>query len=229
MVEARGVGKRFGRVWALRDVSLTVPRGVICGLLGVNGAGKSTLLRILAGVQRPTEGEVRIGGHRPGRVTKARVAFAPESDHLYRWMDVQDALNFTATFFEDFNHDRARQLLRLMQLEPSSSISSLSRGFRARLKLVLALARDADLVLLDEPLSGIDPISRDRIVEGILRGYRPLRSTVLIATHLVGEVETMLDRVVFLHNGRVVLDEGAEALRAARGRSVEAIYREVLA
>ncbi|MEW5763270.1 MAG: ABC transporter ATP-binding protein [Bacillota bacterium] len=229
VVEVRGLAKRFGRVWALREVNLAIPRGAICGLLGVNGAGKSTLLRILAGVQRPTCGEVRVAGLPPGRLSKARVAFAPEIDHFYRWMDVGDALEFSASFFGDFDRVRAIELLQLMQLRPASPIDGLSRGLRARLKLVLVLARDADLILLDEPFSGIDPISRDRIMEGLLHGYRASRTTVLLATHLVGEAEALFDRVVFLHNGRVVLDEEAEALRAGSGRSIDEIFREVLA
>lgn len=229
VVEIRNLAKRFGRKWALEEVSLTVPCGVICGVLGVNGAGKSTLLRILAGVQRPTRGEIRIMGSRPGRITKAHLALVPEVDHLYPWMDVQEAMDFTASFYQDFNRERAAELLNLMQLEPSSSIGDLSRGLRARLKLVLAMSRNAALILLDEPFSGIDPISRQKITEGILKSYRPARSTILIATHLIGEIEPVLDRVVFLYRGRVVLDEEAEVVRAARGRSVEDLFREVLA
>lgn len=229
LVEVKNLAKRFGRRWALEEVNLTVPRGVICGVLGVNGAGKSTLLRILAGVQRPTFGEVRILGQRPGRLTKARVAFVPEIDHLYPWMNVQEAMDFTASFYQDFNRERAAELQSLMQLEPSACISTLSRGFRARLKLLLAMSRDAALILLDEPLSGIDPISRRKIGDAIIQAYRPAHSTILIATHLIDEIEPVLDRVVFLHRGRVVLDEEAEVVRAARGRSVEDFFREVLA
>lgn len=229
MVEIRNLSKRFGRTQALEELNLTIPGGVICGILGVNGAGKSTLLRILAGIQRPTSGEVRVLGQRPGRLTKARVAFVPEIDHLYPWMEVREAVEFTASFFKDFNRERAATLLNQMQLDPSSTISSLSRGLRARLKLVLALSRDAALILLDEPLSGVDPISRRKIIEGILQEYRPAQSTILIATHLIGEVETLLDRVVFLHQGRVVLDEETEIVRAARGCSIEQTFQEVLA
>ncbi|MEW6457710.1 MAG: ABC transporter ATP-binding protein [Bacillota bacterium] len=228
-VEAQQLTKRFPGAQALRGVDLAIPRGVTVGLLGPNGSGKSTLMRILAGVQRPTAGKVRVLGHPPGRVTKERVAYVPEVEHLYRWMDVNEALRFTAAMFDDFNPDRARELLALTALHPEARVGDLSKGYRARLKLVLAMARDAELVLLDEPLSGIDLVSREKVLDGLLRGHRPGETTVFITTHLVREVEPLLDRVAFLKEGRVVLEGEAESLRAERGCSVEDLYREVFA
>lgn len=228
-VEAQQLTKRFPGAQALRGVDLAIPRGVTVGLLGPNGSGKSTLMRILAGVQRPTAGKVRVLGHPPGRVTKERVAYVPEVEHLYRWMDVNEALRFTAAMFDDFNPERAEELLALTGLEREARVGDLSKGYRARLKLVLAMARDAELVLLDEPLSGIDLVSREKVLDGLLRGHRPGETTMVITTHLVREVEPLLDRVAFLKEGRLVLEGEAESLRAERGRSIEDLYREVFA
>jgi ABC-2 type transport system ATP-binding protein len=229
VVEVQQLTKEFPGVQALRGVDLRIPRGVTVGLLGPNGSGKSTLIRILAGVQRPTAGEVRVLGRSPGRVTKERVAYVPEVEHLYPWMDVDEALRFTAAMFDDFNPERAEELLALTGLKREAWVGDLSRGYRVRLKLVLAMARDAELVLLDEPLSGIDLISRGKVLDGLLRGHRPGETTVIITTHMVCEVEPLLDRVAFLKEGRVVLEGEAETLRAERGCSIEGIFRGVFA
>lgn len=229
VVEVQQLTKKFPGAQALRGVELTVPRGVTVGLLGPNGSGKSTLMRILAGVQRPTAGEVRVLGRPPGRVTKERVAYVPEVEHLYPWMDVDEVLRFTAAMFDDFNADRTEELLIMTGLKREARVDDLSKGYRARLKLVLAMARDAELVLLDEPLSGIDLVSREKVLDGLLRGHRPGETTVVITTHLVREVEPLLDLVAFLKEGRVVLDGGAEDLRAEHGCSIEDMYREVFA
>lgn len=224
-IEVRALCKRYGRTWALRGIDFRLEEGMVLGLLGPNGSGKSTLLRILAGVGRPTSGEVRVLGQAPGRATKARVAFVPEVEHIYRWMRVADALKFQEGFFADFRPARALELLEFMGLDQAAPVGSLSRGQRARLKLVLALARDARLVLLDEPFAGIDPPSRERILQGLLRAYREDR-TMVIATHVVGEAEKLFDRVVFLSRGEVFLSGEAEELRQRHGKSIEQIFRE---
>ncbi|TDA68848.1 MAG: ABC transporter ATP-binding protein [Clostridia bacterium] len=225
VIEVRALRKRYGRTWALRGLDLQVEEGRVLGLLGPNGSGKSTLLRILAGVGHPTSGEVRVLGQAPGRATKARVAFVPEVEHIYRWMRVADALKFQENFFADFQPARARELLEFMGLDQASPVSSLSKGQRARLKLVLALGRDARLVLLDEPFSGIDPPSRERVLQGLLMAYREDR-TMVISTHLVGEAEKLFDRVVFLSRGEIFLAGEAEELRQRHGKSIEQIFRE---
>jgi ABC-2 type transport system ATP-binding protein len=186
-------------------------------------------MRILAGVQRPASGEVRVLGRRPGRETKERVAYVPEVEHLDPQMEVGETLRFTAAMFTDFNPERAGKLPALAGLKPKTRVGNLSKGYRARLKLVLAMVRDAELVLLDEPLSGIDLVSREKVLEGLLRGHRPGETTVLITTHQVREVEPLLDRVIFLKEGRVVLDGETESLRAEHGHSIEDLFREVFA
>ncbi|MDN5347917.1 MAG: type transport system ATP-binding protein [Clostridia bacterium] len=225
VVEAVNLSKRYGRTWALRGVNLVIEEGMVVGLLGPNGSGKSTFLRLLAGLSHPSGGEVKVLGERPGLATKKQVAFVPEIDHLYRWMRVRDTLDFQAGFYADFDPARGEELLTFMNLDPGARVYNLSKGQRARLKLMLALARQARLVLLDEPFSGIDPPSRERILQGILMAYRQDR-TVIISTHLVGEVEKLFDQVVFLSQGEVFLAGEAESLRAERGKSIDEIFRE---
>lgn len=226
VVDARGVTRRFSGRWALRGIDLTLEPGQVMGLLGPNGSGKSTLIKILAGVQRPTAGDVLVLGRRPGRETKGRVAYLPDVDHLYRGMTGHEAIGFMAAFFPDFDEGRARSLLEPMGVPPEQPFGQLSRGLRARLKLVLTLARRAGLLLLDEPLSGIDVVSRGRILQAILAEYRLDEQAIILATHEIGEAEALFDRVVFLREGEVVLAGRAEDLRAERRKSIEDIYRE---
>lgn len=227
IVICRDVEKRFPGAEALRGVSLDLPTGAIVGLLGPNGSGKSTLLKLMAGLYRPTSGTVLVAGLVPDRRTKALVSYLPEVDHLYPWMTVEDSIEFVRSFFIDWSDERARALVDFMKLEPRKKIGTMSKGTRARLRLVLSLARSAPLVLLDEPLSGIDPPSRSRIVEAILSEYRAGEQTIVVSTHEVLEMEPLFDRLVLLENGVVKLHGDAEQLRAEYGRSVQGIMEEV--
>ena len=216
VVVVEGLQKRYPRVNALAGIDLSLPKGEIWGLLGPNGSGKSTLLKCLIGLVLPDSGRIEIFGETPSRRTKANIAFVPEVDNLYRWMTVQQTLDFTSEFYEDWQPKRAKELLEFMRLDPNAKVSSLSKGMRARLKLTLALARQAPLVLLDEPLSGIDPSSRDRIVEGIVLQFKSEEQTMVLSTHAVGETERLFDSVVFMDEGRVRLVGKAEELRMER-------------
>ncbi len=229
LVKLEGVLKRFGSTTALRGVSLSVDRGSVLGLLGPNGSGKSTLLKTLVGLYHPEEGRVLIGGVPPSGATRAITAYVPEEDHLYDWMSVGGMLDFVSRFYDDWDAVKARELLDFMGLDRSARVGSLSKGMRGRLRLILAMARAADLVLLDEPLAGLDLPSRARILETIIGEYRAGDQTIILSTHEVAEVETVFDRVVLLQEGRVVLDEEAEDLRRKRGKSVEALMKEVFA
>ncbi len=229
IVVLRDVYKRFPGAEALRGVSLDLPAGQIVGLLGPNGSGKSTLLKLMAGLYRPSSGTVLVGGRAPDRRTKTIVSYLPEVDHLYPWMTVQGSLEFVRAFFADWDDERARALLDFMGLAPGKKVGALSKGMRARLRLVLALARSAPLVLLDEPLSGIDPPSRSRIVDAILSEYRAGRQTIVISTHEVLETEALFEQLVLLESGTVKLQGDAERLRAEFGRSVQGIMEEVFA
>jgi ABC-2 type transport system ATP-binding protein len=229
-VETHAVTKKFPGVgWALQGVDLSLEPGHILGFLGPNGSGKSTFLKILAGIQRATSGQVLVLGLSPGIVTKRRAAYLPEIDHLYRWMTARDAIRFMLAFYKDFDANRASRLLQSLDVPPGQAFGQLSRGQRARLKLVLTLARQADLLLLDEPLSGIDLLSRDRILNAILAEYRIEDQAIIMATHQIAEAEALFDRVAFIRDGRVLLEGAADDLRAARGRSIEDIYREEFA
>lgn len=225
----RNVEKRFWRNQALAGVSFELPPGVIVGLVGTNGSGKSTLLKLAAGLLRPTRGEIRIFGHPPGRATKGRVAYVPEVDPLFPWMTVRETMRFTQAFFADWEPERAEELLDILELPESRRVGELSKGMRTRLRLLLALARSAPLVLLDEPLSGIDPPSRSRIVEGILATHRQGQRTMVLSTHDLKSAEPLFDRLLVLAAGRVRLDGDVEELRQERGQSIETIVEEALA
>lgn len=229
LVETVDVVKRYGRVEAVRGVSLRLARGQIVGLLGPNGSGKSTLLKLIAGVLLPDAGDVRVLGRRPDRVTKGWVAFQPEVDHLYPWMTVQRVMDLAGAVVPDWDRGRAEELLRLLNLQDHRHVPvrALSRGMRARLKLAVTMARNAPVVLLDEPLSGIDPPSRARIIRALIEQFRSAEQVVVLATHEVAETEGVFDRVIFLERGRIRLDEDAQALRERFGRSIQAIMEEV--
>lgn len=228
IVEVQELTKRFGfrGPWALRGLTLTIEPGQIMGLLGPNGMGKSTFIKILAGVQRPTSGTVAVLGLRPGLETKRHVAYLPEVDHLFPEYNAGQMTRFMATFFEDFNVTRANGLIDSLHIPRDQSFRTLSRGQRSRLKLAMTLGRDAHLYLLDEPLAGIDLVSRDQILHTILSEYRQAEQTVLLATHEIAEAETLFDQVVFLRGGRIGLSGRAEDLRAQRGLSIVDIFRQ---
>lgn len=221
-----GVTKSYGRKRALDGVTIDIPRGVIFGLLGPNGSGKSTLLKIAAGLVHADAGEVRVGGLRPGLQTKQRVAYLPELDHLYGWMTIKELFRLHAAFYSDWDPERADQLLTFMGLGDarSSKVDGLSKGMRARLKLVLVLSRHVPLILLDEPMSGIDPPSRVKIIQSLVSEFRAGEQTIVLSTHQVGEAEGTFDWVAFLREGRVRLAGEAEALRREHGRSIEQLF-----
>ncbi|HEY8425125.1 MAG TPA: ABC transporter ATP-binding protein [Limnochordales bacterium] len=231
LVETRQVVKRYGRLEAVRGVSMRLPPGQIVGLVGPNGSGKSTLLRLIAGLLRPDAGEVLVMGRRPGLESKGWVAFQPEIDHLYPWMTVRRVMDLAAVVVPDWDEGRARELLRLFHLEEhqQTPVRALSRGMRARLKLAVTMARTAPVVLLDEPLSGIDPPSRSRIIRALIEQFRTGEQLVVLATHEVAETEGIFDRVIFMDHGRIRLDDDAQALRERFGRSIQAIMEEVYA
>ncbi len=228
-VVVRDLRKRYPKVEALKGVDLSLPQGEIWGLLGPNGSGKSTLLKCMVGLIHPDGGEIKILGQNPSRHTKAQIAFVPEVENLYRWMTIRQVLDFTATFYNDWQEESVSELLEFMRLDPAKKVSSLSKGMRARLKLILALARQAPVVLLDEPFSGIDPASRDRIVEGIVRQFKSDAQTMIISTHAVGDTEQLFDGVVFLDEGTISLQGNAEDLRQQHGKSINDLFKEVFA
>ncbi len=226
-VKADNLAKRFPGANALDGVSFQIGQGEILGLLGPNGSGKSTLLKCIAGLLKPDRGRLEVLGRFPNRETKSQIAYLPEIDYFYRWMKVGEVLKFVSAMYGDWQWDRAKELLGFMNLSEQQGISSLSKGMRARLRLVVAMARDAKLVLLDEPLSGLDPSSRGHIVDVILSEFKSSEQTMILSTHEIGETEALFDSVLFLEKGTVRLMDRADTLREQRNLSINDLFKEV--
>lgn len=229
LLRVGNVSKRFFLTKALDNVSFDIEKGVIVGLLGPNGSGKSTLLKSIIGLYRPTSGMIMVNGRIPDRKTKTEAAYLPEIDHLYPWMTVQQTIDFVSSFYEDWDDAKAQKLLDLVDIRKPMLVGKLSRGQRARLKLVLVLSRNASLILLDEPLSGIDPPSRIKIINAIVSEFRSEEQTIILSTHEVAEAESIFDTVVFLDKGRVRLIGDAEDIRVKYGTSIQGLLEEVYA
>lgn len=226
-VEFNSLHKRYYLAHALRGIDLTIGQGKIVGLLGPNGAGKSTLLRIAAGLTHPSSGTVKVMGNAITAAARARIAYVPEVDNFYTWMTVGQALDFEVSMFRDIDIDDARSLLSQLKVDIDKKTGALSRGQRARLKLALAMSRDAGVVLMDEPLAGIDPPSRMAILETIASRYRAGEQAIIISTHEVLESEGLFEDVVFLADGKIALAGQADQLREERGKSLNEIFAEV--
>jgi ABC-2 type transport system ATP-binding protein len=226
ILECTALTKRYGPVTALDGVDLSLEPGRIVGLLGPNGSGKTTLIKLANGLLTPTAGEIRIAGHLPGRTTHGLVSYLPERNSLPLWMTIQQLQDFYADFFPDFQRDRCREMLDRLDLSPKQRLRQLSKGNREKVQLILTMSRRAKLYLLDEPIGGVDPAARDYILNTILRNYEP-EATVLISTHLIADVERVLDEVVFIDHGQVRLHAPVDDIRETQGMSVDAYFREV--
>ena len=226
ILECKNLSKRYGKVAALDDVNLVIEPGRVVGLLGPNGSGKTTLIKLINGLLTPSTGEILVGGEHPGPYTKALVSYLPDRDYLADWMTVEQQLGFFADMYADFDRDKAMEMLLRLNIDPKQRFKALSKGTREKVQLILVMSRKASLYLLDEPIGGVDPATRDYILDTIIRNYNP-EAAVVISTHLIADVEPVLDDVVFLQNGRVVLHQAADELREERGKSVDQTFREV--
>lgn len=226
ILECSRLCKHYGRVQALDGVDLTLEPGRIVGLLGPNGSGKSTLIKLACGLLTPSEGSIRICGEKPGAVTNALVSYLPERTAVPEWMSVKELLAFYADFYDDFQLEATRQMLDALGLASAKQIRQMSKGSREKVQLILTMSRQARLYLLDEPIGGVDPATRDYILSTIIANYNP-EASVVISTHLIADVEKILDEVVFLQEGRVLLHDEVDALREEKGKSIDALFREV--
>lgn len=226
IVEIRGLTKKYFNKTALNNIDLSIGKGKVVGILGPNGSGKTTLIKILAGLLRQTSGEVLIDGRSIGVYTKSIVSYLPDRSFLYKWMKIEDAMNLYKDFYSDFDEEKFNELLSFMKLERNMKIDALSKGMHEKLNLSLVLARNSKLYILDEPIGGVDPVARDQIIDAIINNYNE-ESSMIITTHLVRDMESILDEVVFLKEGNIVLTGSAEALREERGKQIDDIYKEV--
>lgn len=226
ILKASNLQKSYFNKKALDGVDLEVKKGRIIGLLGPNGSGKTTFLKIAAGLLTQSSGEVLIDGRKPGVYTKSIVSYLPDKDYLYKWMKVKDAVGFFKDFYKDFDENKAKELLEFMNLDINNKVTALSKGMAEKLYLTLVLSRKAKLYILDEPLGGVDPTTREKILDAILNNYSE-DSSMIITTHLVNDIERLFDEVAFISQGKIVLYGNAEELRNERGMSIDGIYREV--
>lgn len=228
IIQVHEVTKKYRSKHALRGVSFELGAGKITGLLGSNGSGKSTLMKIIAGLIQPTSGTVTVLGTPVGLESKAVVSFMPDRPLTESWMKVSDALQFYRDFYADFDNEKALRMLDFMKLRASDSVNSLSKGMNERLQLTLALSRKARLYLLDEPIGGVDPVARARILDALVEFYEE-DSTILISTHLVTDIERIFDDVIFIKEGEIVMHSEVEDIRLQQGKSIIELFREVYA
>lgn len=228
LLQFQGISKSYGSKKALREVTFDIGPGKIVGLLGTNGSGKTTLMKIAAGLILPSEGTASVAGTPVGLDSKAIVSFMPDRPLTESWMKVNDAVGFYRDFYRDFDEDKARKMLDFMNLSPKDKISSLSKGMNERLQLTLTLSRDAKLYLLDEPIGGVDPVARAKILDAIVEFYSE-DSSMLISTHLVRDIERIFDEVIFIREGEIVMQDEVENIRIKCGKSVDDMFKEVFA
>lgn len=226
IVEVKNLTKKYFNKTALDHLSLNIEAGKVVGILGPNGSGKTTLIKILTGLLRQTSGEVLIDGQSVGVGTKSVLSYLPDRNFLYKWMKIEDACNLYKDFYSDFDENKFDELLDFMKLAKTMKIDTLSKGMHEKLNLSLVLSREAKLYILDEPIAGVDPVARDQILNAIINNYNE-KSSMLITTHLVRDMEPMFDEVVFLRDGNIVLTGNAEALREEKGMQIDDIYKEV--
>ena len=206
----------------------TVPRGKIIGLLGPNGCGKTTLIKMINGLLAPSCGTVTINGYAPGIETKKIVSYLPERTYLQSNMRIREMISYFKDFYEDFNEDRAYGMLSSLDIDPDARLKTLSKGTKEKVQLILVMSREAELYILDEPIAGVDPAARDFILRTIITNYNE-NATILLSTHLITDIENILDEVIFMKNGSLLLHTSADAIREKQGKSIDTYFREVYA
>lgn len=226
ILECKNLKKLYTATTGLQDINLTLERGKIVGLLGPNGSGKTTLIKLINNLLVPTSGTIKIAGYEPGIETKRIISYLPDRTYLNSWMRIRDCLNYFTDFYDDFDKNKAHEMLQRLNLDPSARLKTLSKGNKEKVQLILVMSRKADLYCLDEPIGGVDPASRDYIMNTILSNYNE-NGTVLISTHLIADIENILDDAVFLKNGCIMMHASVDDIRMKQGKSVDTLFREV--
>jgi ABC-2 type transport system ATP-binding protein len=224
--ECRNLTKSYGAAPALSNVNLAVESGRIVGLLGPNGSGKTTMIKLANGLLTPTAGEVLIDGMAPGIETKKIVSYLPERTYIPLWMNAEQLMDFFGDFYADFRRERAEEMIAHLGIDPKQRVKEMSKGTREKVQLILVMSRAAKLYMLDEPIGGVDPATRDYIISTIIGNYDQ-QASVIISTHLIADVESVLDDVIFINRGEIILQSTVDEVREKNGKSVDALFREV--
>ena len=226
LLEIKKVNKKFGDKQILHDINLVIPRGKIIGLLGKNGTGKSTLIKLINDLLTADSGEILINGKAIGTESKKIISYLPERTYLDKSMTVKSVLNYFNDFYENFDIDKAQSLLKDLELDQNQKLSKMSKGMQEKVQLVLVMSRKADLYILDEPLGGVDPATRDYILDTILTNFNE-GASVIISTHLIADIERVLDEVIFIDKGKIVLQSSADDLREKENSSIDEVFRRM--
>lgn len=225
LLKCESLTKTYGNVIAINNLNLTIEKGQIVGLLGPNGSGKTTLIKMINGLLQPTNGSITINGLKPGVITKSRIAYLPDNNYLNNWMKISQLVDMFTEFYSDFRAELAYDMLSKLDIAPNHKLKSLSKGNKEKVCLILVMSRNADLYVLDEPIAGVDPATRDYIISTIINNYNP-QSSVIISTHLIADIEQILDDVIFIKNGNIVLHKTVDEIREENSMSVDELFRE---
>ena len=225
IVEFKDVYKGYGKKQVLNGINLNIPKGKIVGLLGPNGSGKSTMIKLMNGLLSKDSGIILINGLKPSKETKKIVSYLPERTYLNDWRKVKDILEFFKDFYSDFDMEKAEEMLKSLNIDKNEKLKTMSKGTKEKVQLILVMSRKAELYILDEPIGGVDPAARSYILKTIMTNYLE-DSTLLIATHLISEIENICDEVIFISNGNIVLQGNVDEIREEKGKSIDALFRE---
>jgi ABC-2 type transport system ATP-binding protein len=228
LITAHGLTKLYGGKPALDHIDLTVGRGRIVGLLGPNGSGKTTFIKLLCGLLQPTSGTLLVNGNAPGVETKSLISYLPDRMYFADWMKARDLTDFFADFYADFDRTKGLEMFKALGIQPGDRLKTMSKGTKEKVQLALIMSRNAQLYLLDEPIGGVDPAARDFILNTILTNYNE-NGTVMLSTHLISDIERVLDEAIFLQNGKIVRHDTVDNIREQEGKSVDELFREIFA
>ena len=226
LLECINIEKNYGNKKVLKDINLKITKGKIVGLLGKNGTGKSTLIKLINDLLTPTNGKILINGKEIGIESKNIISYLPERTYLDKSMTVQEAIKFFENFYDNFNSTKARKLLKDLDLDPNQRLSKMSKGMQEKVQLILVMSREAELYILDEPLGGVDPATRDYILDTILTNFSE-NSSIIISTHLIQDIERILDEVIFIHEGKIILTSDTDTLRQKENAGIDEIFRRM--